>query len=172
MSGREPRSMRFSWRSVAICAGLVGLANSSVAQSSNAYTLRGVVTTCVLVDLSSELEAARFDSSGLRTAIELAAREAGLRITSCRDSASQGYIYVNVNAFDDGSGLGSWSASVRVEYNQLVVISRTSAVTVAPTWMMSRLLHVGVANLNSYVQENARALFSSFLNDWLSVNPR
>jgi len=108
----------------------------------------------------------------LQTDVELKFRMAGIRIlTEDEMFLTQGspYLYVNVNVIEFKS-ISGFVFSTRVELIQNVILSRNRSIkTAATTWEEN--LTGFYPNLGP-IRESVSELVNSFMNDYLTVNPK
>jgi hypothetical protein len=109
----------------------------------------------------------------LRTAVELKLRLAGVRIARSLDAPRPGhaYLYVLVTPlFHDFR----WSMSASLQMKQDVLLARNRVRTIAATWERSSLsvCKGGITELSQCGLHAVQDLLDSFINDYLSVNPK
>ena len=142
---------------------------STHAQSNPSIeSLRGIKSIYVLVeDLASGADRVNLTKNTIQTDVELKLRLAGLRVESAEEAVQKGdpYIYVNVNLTDDA---GAADASVQIAQDATLDRTRQSVVG-AITWQRMVVIEKPSAD---GIRERVKDLTDSFLNDWLSVNPK
>jgi hypothetical protein len=136
--------------------------------------LRGLSGVYVFVEPGDDdAKRAGLDDQTIRTDVELKLRLAGIKVLTLEEEVvSPGYpsLYIDLNLL---SQVGFSVYSVRVELQQKVLLWRDKSVELigVPTWSSSGL---GIAgqDVASKIRGAIRDLVDSFVNAYLSVNPK
>jgi hypothetical protein len=155
------------WRRILLhCAAPFALLASRQtlnAQSQAPDSLKGITSVSVLIEeLPSGATKLGLMPSTIQTDVELKLRLAGMKVLA------QSFIslYVSVNATPDGR-----AENITVELLQPVTLNRDSSIVVwtAITWIRQR---VALLYNSQDIREAVKDEVDTFLNDWLSVNPK
>jgi hypothetical protein len=155
--------------SVLLLSLAVMLPISTRAQSnSSADSLRGIKSVFVLLE-ELPLGANKIDltKDSIQTDVELKLRLAGLKVLPATQvsQAEVPVVYVTVNLTDDAS-----AASVTVQIAEDALLAR-NAQPVADVFTWQRSIVIARPSADG-IREDVKDLTDSFLNDWLSVNPK
>jgi hypothetical protein len=133
------------------------------AQSAEVKTLAGITSASVLIEnLPAGASKLGLTSDLLQTDVELKLRLAGMKVLTSSFIA----LYVLVNATSDGGAV-----NIRLELLQPVTLSRDPTIVLGAcaTWSKERVAKFYNAQ---DVREAVKDQVDSFLNDWLTVNPK
>lgn len=141
-------------------------------------SLRGLKGVGVVVEaLQPEAEREGLTKSQLRTDVELALRQAGIRVLSEEESLAEPggpYLYINLNTVKSEVlyAFVSYSFSLQISLRQDATLTRDPSIKVnAMTWQTSVLGSVSAANLQD-LRKTLRDSLDQFINDYLAVNPK
>jgi hypothetical protein len=131
-------------------------------------TLKGLKAIAVVVeDLKPEAERDGITQSQLQTDVELRLRQLGVLV----DTESLEYLYVHVRAIKT-TGVSGYAYSALAEVRQPVMVARTGQGVFAATWSQELLATTPLTRASQSVREDVRDLVDSFINAYLSVNPK
>jgi hypothetical protein len=151
---------------------LIGLTSLSVqAQASNprVATLKGISAIFVLVeDLPNAAKVLGLTEDAIQTDVELKLRLAGMRVVTRGEMGAlpgQPDLYIEVNLTR-----GAEAASIDVELQQNALLPRNGQlVPSATTWSHSGAISAPTAQV---IRDMIKDFVDTFLNAWLSVNPK
>jgi hypothetical protein len=126
-------------------------------------SLAGITAVDVLVEsLPPAAAKLGLTMEDIKTDVELKLRLAGMRV----ESASYAFIYVNVNVAENGI-----AANIDIKLEQPVALVRNSSIVIPGgiTWSIGTLVTNPTAQ---GIRGFTKDLVDSFLNAWLSVNPK
>ena len=135
-------------------------------------TLRGLKGVMVFIeDIDTDVENHGLTKGLLKKEVESRLRQADILVLT-RDEAfnmpGKPYLYLNLTTHNTGIGL--YSYSIRIEFNQDVCIIREPSVkTTATTWNADVVGIVGAANLPA-VTEDVIVLTDKFIRGYLAAN--
>jgi hypothetical protein len=132
-------------------------------------TLKGLRAVDVRIeDVAPEAERDGLATSQLRTDIESQLAQAGIQIS---EDAAESF-YLNVNAHRSAPNEMRYMYNIELRVSQPVLVIRTDAVELAGTWSRAILGTSMLAVLSDSVRGDVRQLVTTFLNDYLAVNPK
>lgn len=141
---------------------------SGLDSESTRASLKGLKAIHVTVEnLSADAERDGLTQSQLQTDVELRLRQSGILV----NNDASGYLYVNVNALKMTTTRG-YAYSISVDMQQPVTILRTNVPMVASTWSTGSIGTVGLTRFSEVVRGDVRDAIDSFINAFLSVNPK
>jgi hypothetical protein len=156
---------------ICLCMLLIGSISPSVQAQAHhdVKTLKGIRAVWVLVEnFSDGAKVLGLSKETTKTDVELKLRLAGMRVVTEEEGfklPGGPYVYVVVNLTDTAS-----AASVDISLNQDAKLeSNDEIVTGVDTWSRGVVIaHPGLQGIRDSIKD----LVDTFLNDWLSVNPK
>jgi hypothetical protein len=141
-------------------------------------SLRGLKGIGVVVEaLQPGTESDGLTQSQLRTDVELALRQAGIRVLSQEESLAEPgrpYLYINLNTMKSEvlNVFASYLFSLQLSLRQDATLTRAPDIKVsAITWQTAVLGSVKAADLQN-LRKTLRDSLDQFINDYLAVNPK
>jgi len=135
-------------------------------------TLRGLKGIMVFVeDIDSDVENHGLTKVLLKRKVESRLGQAEIPVLTADEAFNMpGKPYLYLNLTTHNTGIGLYSYSIRIEFNQDVCIIREPSVkTTATTWNADVVGIVGAANLPA-VTEDVIVLTDKFIRDYLAAN--
>ena len=162
-------------RVIPIAVLLTLLINATVAQAGDdefsRSTLKGLPGVFVILEeFSGQAEGAGFDTRTFQTDAELRLRLAGIKVLTRAESLETkagAVLYIAVDPLHTKPDARA-AYCVGLHLTQRVRLVSSEFEMLAPTWSQRM---VGYGNL-SYVRDTAKDLVDTFINAWLSVNPK
>lgn len=132
-------------------------------------TLKGISALSVLIQpLPDGAKTLGLTKEAIQTDVELKLRLAGIRIVTMEEALylpGDPYLYVNVNVTADTK-----AANIDVELCQDAVLARNAQLAHGvTTWNIAGVVQKPDAQ---YIRDRTKDFVDSFLNAWLSVNPK
>jgi len=127
-------------------------------------SLKGIDGVQVVIDLT-DTGKSELDKYLIRTDVELKLRSAGMRVLSEEEEAKapgSPYLYLNVN-------LVGTAAAIEIQLMQTARLVRNGEIAVGATWSQRSLSTNSTAPV---VRGLIKDQVDTFLNAWLSVNPK
>jgi len=128
-------------------------------------SLKGIDSVQVVIDLTDTGKVSELDKYIIRTDVELKLRGAGMRVLSEEEESKapgSPYLYLNVN-------LVGTAAAVEIQLMQTARLVRNDEIAVGATWSQRSLSTNSTAPI---VRGLIKDQVDTFLNAWLSVNPK
>jgi len=128
-------------------------------------SLKGIDSVQVVIDLTDTGKVSELDKYIIRTDVELKLRGAGMRVLSEEEESKapgSPYLYLNVN-------LVGTAAAVEIQLMQTARLVRNDEIAVGATWSQRSLSTNSTAPV---VRGLIKDQVDTFLNAWLSVNPK
>ena len=137
-------------------------------------SLRGIKGVYVQVgSLKPDIEKDGLRIENIQTDVELKLRLAGIKVLTGEERIKEPgtpFLYVNVSSIK--SELGIYTFSINIQLRQLVFLARDLDTRIfACTWIKGIIGTIGannVVDIRDYVKDNV----DTFINDYLSVNPK
>jgi hypothetical protein len=131
-------------------------------------TLKGITEVAVVVeDPGADAIKDGLTIDQLQTDVELRLRKAGIKVSK----EVSPYLYVNAHLLKSTTYPGLYAYHCEVSFQQRVTVMANGVVAYAATWSTGGIGIVGQADMKT-VRDDVGDLVDSFLNAYLSVNPK
>ncbi len=163
---------------VALCCWSLSIGTSWAQTNGEQSSLHGIKSVRVVIErLASDVERDGLTLSQIRTDVELALRQAGIRVQSIENAGTEPgnpYLYVNLMTTKSEVlyAFTSYLYSLQVSLYQDVVLAREPSTTLsALTWQTKVLGSVPTANILE-LRKTLHDSVEQFLNVYLAANPK
>ena len=163
-------TMVFSWL-------LLGSLVFPLDNKSNRHSLHGLKEIGVLIELPSALGDTPRSERQIRNDVELKLRSAGIKVGSMEESVDlpiRPCLCVRVSSIKPQSGFPCIAPFyVSILLYQEVYLKRDPSISLlGETWAAGEVVLSETQKASSLVRENIQELMDSFINAYLSVNPK
>ena len=160
----------FSWL-------LLGSAVFALDNKLNRHSLYGLKEISVLIELPSGLRDTPLSERQIRNDVEVKLRSAGIKVGFMEESvdfASRPCLYVRVSSIKPQSGFPCIVPFyVNISLYQEVYLKRDPSIALTgETWSAGEVVLSETQRASSFIRGNIQELMDSFINAYLSVNPK
>ena len=158
--------------SIITVSGLLMLNSFAYSADDEIESLRGLKGFYVqALELSANLEGVGLTREQIQTDVELKLRLAGIKVVSKEEMFKiPGFpsLYIIVAA----AGTETFGLAVRLELKQVATLNRNSKIEVYPVTWSKWIIGIGSKNHVTSIRDQVKNLTDSFINNYLSVNPK